>query len=74
MDQRLGNVVFGDSFDSYYFGKSPMESDLYIANRHFQEDKMKAPVLIFPWHRGPPCPTAQSCRIPRLANTTETCR
>jgi dipeptidyl aminopeptidase/acylaminoacyl peptidase len=31
-----GNVVFGDSFDSYYFGKSPMEDpELYIRKSPF---------------------------------------
>jgi Prolyl oligopeptidase family len=44
-----GNVVFGDSFDSYYFGKSPMEDpELYIRKSpFFKMDKVKALVLIF---------------------------
>jgi len=44
-----GNVVFGDSFDSYYFGKSPMEDpELYIRKSpFFKMDKVQAPVLIF---------------------------
>jgi dipeptidyl aminopeptidase/acylaminoacyl peptidase len=44
-----GNVVFGDSFDSYYFGKSPMEDpQLYISKSpFFKMDKVRAPVLIF---------------------------
>lgn len=44
-----GNVMFGDSFDSYYFGKSPMEDpQLYIRKSpFFKMDKVQAPVLIF---------------------------
>jgi dipeptidyl aminopeptidase/acylaminoacyl peptidase len=44
-----GNVVFGDSFDSYYFGKSPMQDpELYIRKSpFFKMDKVQAPVLIF---------------------------
>jgi len=44
-----GNVDFGDSFDSYYFGKSPMEDpQLYIKKSpFFKMDKVQAPVLIF---------------------------
>ena len=44
-----GNVMFGDSFDSYYFGKSPMEDpQLYIKKSpFFKMDKVQAPVLIF---------------------------
>ena len=44
-----GNVVFGDSFDSYYFGKSPMQDpQLYIRKSpFFKLDKVQAPVLIF---------------------------
>lgn len=44
-----GNVRFGDSFDSYYFGKTPMEDpQLYISKSpFFKLDKVKAPVLIF---------------------------
>ena len=44
-----GNVMFGDSFDSYYFGKSPLEDpQLYIRKSpFFKMDKIQAPVLIF---------------------------
>ncbi|HUL34522.1 MAG TPA: prolyl oligopeptidase family serine peptidase [Candidatus Eisenbacteria bacterium] len=44
-----GNVIFGDSFDSYYFGKSPLEDPgLYVRKSpFFRLDKVKAPVLIF---------------------------
>jgi dipeptidyl aminopeptidase/acylaminoacyl peptidase/formylglycine-generating enzyme required for sulfatase activity len=44
-----GNVMFGDSFDSYYFGKSPMQDpELYIRKSpFFKLDKVQAPVLIF---------------------------
>jgi dipeptidyl aminopeptidase/acylaminoacyl peptidase/formylglycine-generating enzyme required for sulfatase activity len=44
-----GNVMFGDSFDSYYFGKSPMQDpELYIRKSpFFKMDKVQAPVLIF---------------------------
>jgi dipeptidyl aminopeptidase/acylaminoacyl peptidase len=57
-----GNVVFGDSFDSYYFGKSPLEDpDLYIRKSpFFKMDKVKAPVLIFHGAADTNVPTAQS--------------
>ena len=57
-----GNVVFGDSFDSYYFGKSPMEDpELYIRKSpFFKMDKVKAPVLIFHGSADTNVPTAQS--------------
>lgn len=44
-----GNVMFGDSFDSYYFGKAPMQDpELYIRKSpFFKLDKVQAPVLIF---------------------------
>lgn len=44
-----GNVDFGDSFDSYYFGKSPLEDpQLYIRKSpFFKLDTVQAPVLIF---------------------------
>jgi len=57
-----GNVVFGDSFDSYYFGKSPMEDpELYIRKSpFFKIDKVKAPVLIFHGTADNQVPPAQS--------------
>jgi dienelactone hydrolase len=57
-----GNVVFGDSFDSYYFGKSPLEDpELYIRKSpFFKTDKVKAPVLIFHGSADTNVPTAQS--------------
>ncbi len=43
------NVDFGHSFDTYYFGKSPLEDpQLYIRLAPlFQMDKVKAPTIIF---------------------------
>jgi len=57
-----GNVVFGDSFDSYYFGKSPMEDpELYIRKSpFFKMDKVRAPVLIFHGTADNQVPPAQS--------------
>jgi dipeptidyl aminopeptidase/acylaminoacyl peptidase len=57
-----GNVAFGDSFDSYYFGKSPMEDpQLYIRKSpFFKMDKIKAPVLIFHGTNDTNVPPAQS--------------
>jgi dipeptidyl aminopeptidase/acylaminoacyl peptidase len=57
-----GNVMFGDSFDSYYFGKSPMEDpDLYIRKSpFFKMDKVQAPVLIFHGTADTNVPPAQS--------------
>src|SRR5277367_3747497 len=57
-----GNVMFGDSFDSYYFGKSPMEDpELYIRKSpFFKMDKVQAPVLIFHGTADNNVPTAQS--------------
>jgi dipeptidyl aminopeptidase/acylaminoacyl peptidase len=57
-----GNVDFGDSFDSYYFGKSPMEDpELYIRKSpFFKMDKVQAPVLIFHGTADNNVPTAQS--------------
>jgi dipeptidyl aminopeptidase/acylaminoacyl peptidase len=57
-----GNVMFGDSFDSYYFGKSPMEDpQLYIKKSpFFKMDKVQAPVLIFHGTADVNVPPAQS--------------
>jgi pimeloyl-ACP methyl ester carboxylesterase len=57
-----GNVAFGDSFDSYYFGKSPMEDpNLYIhKSPFFKMDTVKAPVLIFHGTADTNVPPAQS--------------
>ncbi|HET8966937.1 MAG TPA: prolyl oligopeptidase family serine peptidase [Candidatus Acidoferrum sp.] len=57
-----GNVAFGDSFDSYYFGKSPFEDPgLYIKKSpFFKMDKIKAPVLIFHGTADTNVPPAQS--------------
>jgi dipeptidyl aminopeptidase/acylaminoacyl peptidase len=57
-----GNVAFGDSFDSYYFGKSPMEDpELYIRKSpFFKMDKVKSPVLIFHGTADNQVPPAQS--------------
>lgn len=44
-----GNVDFGQSFDAYYFGKSPLEdSDLYVRlSPFFRLGEVKAPTIIF---------------------------
>jgi dipeptidyl aminopeptidase/acylaminoacyl peptidase len=57
-----GNVMFGDSFDSYYFGKSPMEDPaLYLRKSpFFKMDKVQAPVLIFHGTDDTNVPPAQS--------------
>ena len=57
-----GNVMFGDSFDSYYFGKSPFEDpELYIRKSpFFKMDRIKAPVLIFHGTNDTNVPPAQS--------------
>jgi dipeptidyl aminopeptidase/acylaminoacyl peptidase len=57
-----GNVDFGQSFDAYYFGKSPFEDpQLYIAKSpFFKMDKVQAPVLIFHGTADRNVPTAQS--------------
>jgi len=57
-----GNVLFGDSFDSYYFGKSPLEDPaLYVQKSpFFKMDKVKAPVLIFHGTADNNVPPAQS--------------
>ena len=43
------NVDFGQSFDTYYFGKSPLEDpELYVRiSPLFQMDKVRAPTIIF---------------------------
>lgn len=43
------NVDFGQSFDTYYLGKSPLEDpELYVRiSPLFQMDKVKAPTIIF---------------------------
>ena len=57
-----GNVDFGQSFDAYYFGKSPLEDpELYIRKSPlFKLDKVKAPVLIFHGSADRNVPPAQS--------------
>jgi dienelactone hydrolase len=43
------NVDFGQAFDSYYFGKSPLEDPQHYLKISplFKMDKMKAPTIIF---------------------------
>ena len=43
------NVDFGESFDHYYFGKTPLEDpELYIQKSPlFKMDRVKTPTLIF---------------------------
>ena len=57
-----GNVDFGDSFDSYYFGKAPFEDpQLYIRKSpFFKMDVIQAPVLIFHGTADTNVPPAQS--------------
>jgi dipeptidyl aminopeptidase/acylaminoacyl peptidase len=57
-----GNVNFGDSFDSYYFGKTPMEDpQLYIRKSpFFKLDKIQAPVIIFQGTADTNVPPSQS--------------
>jgi dipeptidyl aminopeptidase/acylaminoacyl peptidase len=56
------NVDFGQSFDAYYFGKSPFEDpQLYIRKSpFFKMDTVKAPVLIFHGSVDRNVPPAQS--------------
>jgi formylglycine-generating enzyme required for sulfatase activity/poly(3-hydroxybutyrate) depolymerase len=44
-----GNAVFGDSFEQYYLGKTPMDDpELYIKKSPlFRMDKVKTPTVIF---------------------------
>lgn len=57
-----GNVDFGESFDSYYFGKSPLEDpELYIRKSPlFKMDRVRTPTLIFHGTADRNVPTAQS--------------
>ena len=57
-----GNVDFGESFDAYYFGKSPMQDpELYIKKSpFFKMDRVEAPVLIFHGTADRNVPPAQS--------------
>jgi dipeptidyl aminopeptidase/acylaminoacyl peptidase len=57
-----GNVDFGQSFDAYYFGKSPFEDpQLYLSKSPFLKmDKIQAPVLIFHGSADRNVPPAQS--------------
>jgi len=56
------NVDFGESFDAYYFGKSPFQDpELYIKKSPvFKMDRIKAPVLIFHGDADRNVPFAQS--------------
>jgi dipeptidyl aminopeptidase/acylaminoacyl peptidase len=57
-----GNVDFGQSFDAYYFGKSPFEDPQLYLNKSplFKMEKVQAPVLIFHGTADRNVPTAQS--------------
>jgi dipeptidyl aminopeptidase/acylaminoacyl peptidase/formylglycine-generating enzyme required for sulfatase activity len=57
-----GNVMFGESFDAYYFGKSPMQDPQLYINKSpfFKMDKVQAPVLIFHGTADTNVPPAQS--------------
>jgi hypothetical protein len=56
------NVDFGESFDHYYFGKTPLEDpQLYISKSPvFKLDRVKAPTLIFHGTNDRQVPTSQS--------------
>lgn len=56
------NVDFGESFDNYYFGKSPLEDpQLYLQKSPiFKMDRVKAPTLIFHGTIDRQVPTEQS--------------
>jgi len=70
-----GNVVFGDSFDSYYFGTSRYgRPKCIVANRHFQDGQVKAPVLIHATADNKRADGRRVRRFPAPCNTTETCR
>jgi hypothetical protein len=55
-------VDFGQSFDAYYFGKSPFEDPQLYINKSpfFKMDKVQAPVLIFHGTADRNVPPAQS--------------
>ncbi len=55
------NVDFGQAFDTYYFGKSPLEDpELYIRKSpFFKMDRVRAPTLIFFGTEDRNVPTAQ---------------
>jgi dipeptidyl aminopeptidase/acylaminoacyl peptidase len=57
-----GNVDFGQSFDAYYFGKSPFQDPQLYINKSpfFKMDKVQAPVLIFHGTADRNVPPAQS--------------
>jgi dipeptidyl aminopeptidase/acylaminoacyl peptidase/formylglycine-generating enzyme required for sulfatase activity len=57
-----GNVFFGEAFDAYYFGKSPMQDPQLYINKSpfFKMDIVQAPVLIFHGTADTNVPPAQS--------------
>jgi len=69
-------VDFGESFDAYYFGKSPFQDpDLYIKKSPvFKMDRIKAPVLIFHGSEDRNVPFAQSWTYFRTLQCMEKCR